>query len=47
MSLDELAADLGGPRYRARQLFEWLYHHLESDFARMTNLPLSLRAELA
>jgi 23S rRNA (adenine2503-C2)-methyltransferase len=47
MSLDELAAELGGPRYRARQLFEWLYHHLESDFARMSNLPADLRARLA
>jgi 23S rRNA (adenine2503-C2)-methyltransferase len=47
MSLDELAADLGGPRYRARQVFEWLYHRLETDFERMVNLPRSLRAELA
>jgi 23S rRNA (adenine2503-C2)-methyltransferase len=47
MTLDEVAADLGGPRYRAGQLFEWIYHHLEADFARMTNLPKELRAELA
>lgn len=47
MSLDELAADLGGPRYRARQLFEWVYQRLETDFSRMTNLPIGLRARLA
>jgi 23S rRNA (adenine2503-C2)-methyltransferase len=47
LSLAELAAELGGPRYRARQIFEWLYQHLETDFSRMTNLPRELRAELA
>jgi 23S rRNA (adenine2503-C2)-methyltransferase len=50
MTLDELAADLaelGEPRFRARQLFDWLYRRLETDFGRMTNLPARLRHELA
>jgi 23S rRNA (adenine2503-C2)-methyltransferase len=47
LTLDELAADLGGPRFRAKQVFEWVYHRLETDFARMSSLPASLRAELA
>src|SRR5262245_44988383 len=50
MTLDELAADLaelGQPRFRARQLFDWVYRRLESDFGRMSNLPADLRAALA
>ena len=39
--------ELGEPAYRARQVLHWLYKELVSDFARMTNLPLSLRAKLA
>ncbi|MBE3559176.1 MAG: 23S rRNA (adenine(2503)-C(2))-methyltransferase RlmN, partial [Ktedonobacteraceae bacterium] len=33
--------------YRARQIFHWLYQALATDFATMTNLPLSLRQRLA
>ncbi|HEY3083131.1 MAG TPA: 23S rRNA (adenine(2503)-C(2))-methyltransferase RlmN [Chloroflexota bacterium] len=50
MTLDEVAAELselGEPRFRARQLFDWVYHRLETDFGRMTNLPPRLRGELA
>jgi 23S rRNA (adenine2503-C2)-methyltransferase len=49
MTLDELAADLAGlgqPRFRAVQLFDWVYRRLERDFTRMTNLPSALRAAL-
>jgi len=37
----------GQPAYRARQLWRWLYVNLANDFDAMTNLPLSLREELA
>jgi 23S rRNA (adenine2503-C2)-methyltransferase len=50
MTLDEVAADLAAldqPRFRAGQLFDWVYRRLESDFGRMTNLPARLRRELA
>jgi 23S rRNA (adenine2503-C2)-methyltransferase len=50
MTLDELAEDLaqlGQPRFRAKQVFEWVYHRLEPDFAQMSSLPAALRAELA
>jgi 23S rRNA (adenine2503-C2)-methyltransferase len=50
MRLSELAADLdelGQPRFRAKQVFEWVYDRLESDFAKMSNLPKELRARLA
>jgi 23S rRNA (adenine2503-C2)-methyltransferase len=50
LSRDQLAALLAGwgePRYRAGQVWEWLYCKLAADPAQMTNLPLSLRQRLA
>jgi 23S rRNA (adenine2503-C2)-methyltransferase len=47
---DQLADLLAGwnePRYRARQVWEWLYRKLADDPAQMTNLPKSLRQRLA
>jgi len=49
MTLEELEADfseLGLPKYRAGQVFSWL-HRGAGNFAEMSNLPKSLRAELA
>lgn len=43
----ELAKALGGPAYRARQVFEWLYAKKAENFDSMTNLPLPLRQELS
>ncbi len=34
------------PRYRAKQIFEWIYHRFVSDFSRMSNLPKSFREKL-
>ncbi len=45
--LESLAAELGQPRYRAAQLASWVYEKDVADFEKMTNLPSSLRAELA
>ena len=50
LRLAELAddlAELGQPRYRATQVFEWVYRRLQPDFARMSSLPRELRATLA
>jgi 23S rRNA (adenine2503-C2)-methyltransferase len=50
LSLPEMEAWLverGEPRFRARQLYEWLYRRLETDIHRMTTLPASLRDTLA
>jgi 23S rRNA (adenine2503-C2)-methyltransferase len=44
---EEVLTSLGQPRYRADQLWGWLYRSLATDFAQMTNLPLALREELA
>lgn len=35
------------PRYRAKQIVEWLYHRGAADFEEMTNLPKTLRELLA
>ena len=37
---------LGLPRFRARQVAEWLYKKRITDFSEMTNLPALLRAQL-
>ncbi len=44
--IDFLAA-LDQPRFRARQLWNWLYQRHVDNFEAMTNLPKSLRAQLA
>ena len=49
MTLPELEADftaLGEPKYRARQVYEWLGRGAR-DFAQMSNLPKTLRDKLA
>lgn len=38
---------LGIPQYRAKQITEWMYQKSATDFDLMTNLPKSLRMELA
>lgn len=45
--LATLCAELGQPAYRAKQLLAWLYGRLAPDFEAMTDLPASLRTELA
>jgi len=47
---DELAAfvqELGEPKFRAKQLWHWIYHHGATDFAEMTTLAKGFRARLA
>jgi len=47
---DEMAAlvsSLGEPRFRADQLFQWVYRRGVSSFAEMSNLPARLRQRLA
>jgi 23S rRNA (adenine2503-C2)-methyltransferase len=45
--IESLVESLGAPRYRGRQISEWIYRKGVADFARMTNLPRELRAALA
>ena len=49
LTYDELAELLRGwgePRFRADQLWHWLYRSLAGDFESMTNLPAGLRERL-
>lgn len=44
--LEELVKKLGQPKFRAKQLYEWLHTHHASTYDEMTNLPVRLRDEL-
>jgi len=46
-ALEALLGTWGEPRYRAKQIWEWLYRHLATDVAEMTSLPKALRERLA
>lgn len=41
--LEAFVIELGQPKFRAKQLWEWLYHHFAADPTEMTNLPAKLR----
>jgi 23S rRNA (adenine2503-C2)-methyltransferase len=45
--LTDLLTTWGEPAYRARQIWEWLYHKKVSDPMQMSNLSLALRQKLA
>ena len=50
MDIDQLTdflTDLGEPRFRARQVWDWIYKRFAGDFEAMSNLPKPLRAKLA
>jgi 23S rRNA (adenine2503-C2)-methyltransferase len=50
LSREELAGEMramGAEPFRARQLWHWIYHRGATDFAAMTTLAKSFRAELA
>jgi len=45
--MQALLASWGEPRFRANQLWHWLYASLADDWEQMTNLPTGLRQRLA
>ena len=45
--LESVVADLGEPRFRARQLEQWLYRHGVRSYDEMSNLKAGLRDSLA
>jgi len=45
--LEQVLADLGQPRFHARQIFQWIYKRGHVDFADMSDLPRDLRAQLS
>ncbi len=38
--------DLGEPKFRAKQLYEWMHQHLALDYDEMKNIPKSLKEKL-
>jgi len=50
LRMDELArqlAEMGEPTWRAKQMYRWMYRQLVTDMSDMTDLSLSLRAQLS
>ncbi|HEY0524965.1 MAG TPA: 23S rRNA (adenine(2503)-C(2))-methyltransferase RlmN, partial [Stellaceae bacterium] len=50
LSREELAAELatiGAPKFRANQLWHWIYHRGATEFDAMTSLSKAFRADLA
>ena len=45
--LQELVMSIGQPKYRTKQLIQWLYKHGVSSYDEMSNLPAKMRASLA
>jgi 23S rRNA (adenine2503-C2)-methyltransferase len=45
--LQDWLVERGEAPFRAKQIYNWLYRGLVTDFAQMTNLPLALRERLA
>ena len=39
VELEQLLIEMGEPKFRAKQLFEWIHGKHAADFAEMTNLP--------
>lgn len=46
-ALEALAVEMGEPRFRGRQLFEWVHEKGARDFDAMTSLPRAFRERLA
>ncbi len=46
VELERLLAKIGEKPFRAKQLWQWLYFHGETDFDKMTNLAKELRQKL-
>ena len=45
-TLGQYLAEMGEPKFRAKQLFSWLHQKQVTDFAQMTTLSLQLRQKL-
>lgn len=44
--MQEIITSIGEPKYRAKQIIEWLYQKRATSFDEMTNLPKALRDKL-
>ncbi|MCK9408194.1 MAG: 23S rRNA (adenine(2503)-C(2))-methyltransferase RlmN [Bacteroidetes bacterium] len=46
-AIERYVVSIGEPKYRAAQIYQWLYKYRESSFEDMTNLPVPLRQKLS
>ncbi|MFN8444492.1 MAG: 23S rRNA (adenine(2503)-C(2))-methyltransferase RlmN [Caldilineaceae bacterium] len=44
--IEQVLVEWKQPKFRARQIWDWIYKHFVADFEQMSNLPQSLRAQL-
>lgn len=44
--LEDFSVSFGEPKFRGRQLFNWIYNHISFDFSEMQNLSKQLRLSL-
>jgi 23S rRNA (adenine2503-C2)-methyltransferase len=47
LELEALMASWNEPKFRAKQIFEWMWEHRSNDIQTMSNLPKALREKLA
>lgn len=47
VELEHKVVEMGQPRFRAKQIVQWIYEKGATDFDQMTNLPLALRTTLS
>ena len=40
---DFITDERGEPKFRAKQLYEWMHQHLALDYEEMKNIPKSLK----
>jgi 23S rRNA (adenine2503-C2)-methyltransferase len=45
--MEEFCVPFGEPKYRAKQLFNWIYNHISFDFLEMQNLSKEFRTKLS
>ncbi len=45
--LEEYVISIGQPKFRAKQLYEWMHKKLAASYDEMTNLPVALRQSLS
>ena len=44
--LEDYIVSLGEPKFRGKQIFNWMYDNLVENFSEMANLPIALREKL-
>lgn len=43
LDIENIVCEIGQPKYRAKQIFDWIHNKLVSNYDEMLNIPLSLR----